>query len=131
MNELNLQAIPSGACRMAGGAVELGDTYGQAQSGSLSHLVDEEDVLDALGNVQAVVQRMEREEFSAEVVFDETSPDPVLGDLLTHPISANKGIIQSAEWNWTNGGTKSFSITSRHLMSLGNEPARSYVTLAE
>lgn len=113
------------------GAVELGDTYGQAQSGTLSHLVDEEDVLDALGNVQAVVQRMEREEFSAEVVYDETAPDIALGDLITHPISGNKGIIQSAVWNWSANGTKSFTITSRHLFSLGNEPARAYVTLAE
>lgn len=111
------------------GAVELGDTYGQAQSGSLSHMVDEEDVLDALGNVQAVIHRNEREEFSAEVVFDSTSPAPVIGDALVHPQSGRTGIIQSAEWSWENGGTKSFSITSRHLFSLGDAPARSYVTL--
>lgn len=111
------------------GAVELGDNFGQAQSGTLSELVDEEDVLDALGNVQAVVQRNHREELSTETIWDESAPDPALGALLTHP-SGRVGIIQSAVWNWTNNGTKSFTITSRHLFSLGDAPSSSVVTLS-
>jgi hypothetical protein len=110
------------------GAVALGDTYGQVVSGTLTHAVDEEDVLDALGNVQAIVQRNERYEFTAETVWDETSTDPVMGDALTLP-NSKVAIIQSAAWSWSNGGTKSFTITARHLLSLGDAPTKAYVTL--
>jgi len=110
------------------GAVELGTSYGQVVSGSLTHSVDEEDVLDALGNVQAIVQRNERFEFTAETVWDESSSDPVMGDNLTLP-NSKVAIIQSAAWNWTNNGTKSFTITARHLVSLGDAPTKAYVNL--
>jgi hypothetical protein len=111
------------------GTVELGNFFGQVMSGSLNHLVDEEDVMDALGNVQAVIQKNERKEFEMETVWDESAPDPVMGDALTLP-DGNSGIINSATLRWTNGTQKAFTLAARYMVSLGNNPTRSYVDLA-
>jgi hypothetical protein len=110
------------------GTVQLGDYYGQVMSGSMNHLVDEEDVSDALGNAQAVIQKNERYEFEMETVWDESSPDPVMGDAIALPNGKN-GIINTATWRWTAGTQKGFTLGARHMLSLGDNPTRSYVTL--
>jgi hypothetical protein len=110
------------------GAVELNGDFGQAQSGSLTHLVDEEKIDDALGNAQALVQNNERYEFEAETVWDETAVDPAIGDLITLP-NGKVGIIQEAKKTWAKDGSKAFSIKAVHHVSLGDAPNNGNVSL--
>lgn len=110
------------------GTVQLGTTYGQAQSGSETHMVDEEKIDDGLGNAQAIVQTNERYEFEAETVWEETATDPAMGDLLTHP-SGKIGIISEAKKTWSKDGSKAFSIKSVHHVSIGDAPVSATVTL--
>lgn len=111
------------------GTVELGDYFGQVVSGSVSHLVDEEEVPDALDNTQAIIQTKERKEFSMETAWDTTAPDPIMGDSLVLP-SGETAIVNKAEWKWAAGKQKGFTIEATWREALGNNPTKSYVELA-
>lgn len=110
------------------GTVELGDFYGQVISGTVSHVVDEEEVPDALNNTQAIIQTGERKEFSMEVVLDSTAPKPALGDSIVLP-SGETAIINKCEDKWSAGKQKTFSIEAVWRDAIGNAPNKAYVTL--
>lgn len=110
------------------GTVELGDVFGQVQSGTMSHMVDEEEVKDALDNVQAIIQTNERFEFSMECVLDVSAPEPIMGDDIVLP-NGKTGTINKAEYKWTAGKSRGFTIEAVHRVSMGDNPAKSYIDL--
>lgn len=110
------------------GTVELGTTFGQVESGSLQRLLEEIDVPDNFGGIQAHLLANPGYQFQFTAIFPATSELPVDGEPVAFPDANVVGNITGWTVNYTNKDVRKITITAKQWASIGSNPAVGVLT---